>query len=103
MNLNGTLENAGTTLVMGAAETWRLNGGRINGGTVAGEAGSQLLVTSLDGTLEGVTLDGDATLQTGAQVTVLGRIGLKLHVSRLNLSKTRSSSLRIPSFSLNRA
>ncbi|CAB5080558.1 hypothetical protein D3OALGA1CA_2637, partial [Olavius algarvensis associated proteobacterium Delta 3] len=61
VNINGTLENAGETLLLDAATTWRLNGGRINGGTVTGEVGNPLVI-SAGSTLDGVVLDADVAM-----------------------------------------
>ena len=55
----GTLTNAAATLTLDADTDWTLEGGRINGGTVAGDG--TLRVTS-DSTLDGVTLDADVAL-----------------------------------------
>ena len=74
MNLTGTLNNTGSTLVLNAVTgSWNLAGGTITGGTLSESDGAELVMTSSGGTLDGVTVNGDLDLQTnwGATVTVL--------------------------------
>ena len=60
VNITGTLENAAPPpLTLDAATDWRLNGGRINGGVVDGEG---TLTIWSNSTLDGVTLEADASL-----------------------------------------
>jgi outer membrane protein assembly factor BamB len=47
VNITGTMDNSGGTLALSAATgDFTLNGGRVNGGTIAGADGAQLVVTS---------------------------------------------------------
>ena len=64
MNLTGTLNNAGTTLVLSPAiGAWRLYGGTISGGTVTSTGGSELQLTGYSGMLAGgVTIAAGTTL-----------------------------------------
>src|SRR5262249_22572192 len=60
VNLTGTLDNRATTLDLAAlGGPWRLAGGVVRGGAVAGPG---LLATSGGGTLDGVTLRSDLDL-----------------------------------------
>ena len=60
VNLTGTLNNAGATLLLNnTTGSWNLVGGTVNGGTVKATAGNALVVTGdVGGSLVGVTLDG---------------------------------------------
>jgi hypothetical protein len=61
INLVGTLNNVGSTLGLTAATgSWNLVGGTIQGGTVLASGGAKLVATTSGGTLNGVTLKGDA-------------------------------------------
>ena len=76
VNLTGTLDNTGTTLALTAATgSLTLSGGTIQGGTVTASGGSDLV--SANGTLDGVTLNGDVTVSTAASLTVTN--GLELN------------------------
>ena len=90
VNIFGDLDDPGQTLTIDA-RTWQLDGGQIIGLTLAdGGAGGSFQVTSNDGTLDGVTLAVDSTLQQGAQVTVLK--DLILDNATLTLQRLTTSS-----------
>ncbi len=66
VNLTGVLDNRTQTFALNAATgSWKLDGGKIWGGTIATSDGAALS-TSTFGTLDGVTLNTD--------MTVLGRL-----------------------------
>jgi hypothetical protein len=66
VGLIGTLNNTGTTLPLTAASgSLTLYGGMINGGTISGTGGAQLLATYASGTLNGVTLNANLNLTAG--------------------------------------
>ena len=66
----GTLDNTADQIDLSAAVMRLfLNGGVIEGGTIASADGTQFIATSNDGSLKGVTLDADTVIQTGAIVT----------------------------------
>lgn len=76
VNLTGTLDNSGTTLVLGSRGTpgsWNLLGGRVFRGDIATANGAALAGTFYDGTLDGVRLDGTLDLAQNlyARATVL--------------------------------
>src|SRR5439155_18169770 len=78
VNIVGTLNNAGTTLTLGAASgSWTLNGGTIRGGIVTTSNGARLAATSANSTLDGVTVNGelDLTSQNFSWVVVTNEIG----------------------------
>ena len=78
VNLTGTLDNSSATLALNATTgSWRLRGGRINGGTITDADGSQLIVTSYNGILDGVVLNSDLLVQNVGEVTVFN--GLELN------------------------
>ncbi len=99
----GTLNDPGATLTINAARTWQLAGATIRGVTIEGETSSALLnivSTSINSTLDGVTLTVNTTIRVGAaggstpnqagnQVTVLN--GLTLDNSLLRLERTSTS------------
>jgi hypothetical protein len=63
VSLIGTLDNRGHTLTLGGSASfspasWKLAGGRIDGGTIATTNGAALVATSSGGTLDGVTNTG---------------------------------------------
>jgi RHS repeat-associated protein len=81
VNLTGTLNNTGDTLTLGSnTGVWTLNGGTILGGTIAGSGGPWLKLN--DGTLDGVTLNTDATVSYRATVknglTLNGRVSMPI-------------------------
>ena len=71
VHLRGTLQNQGLTLTQDANTNWRLDGGRINGGTIDSADATPFIVLDTDGVLDGVVLNADTTLSEGAQVTVV--------------------------------
>jgi len=92
VNLNGTLDNTGSTLVLGAeGGSWVLAGGTIRGGTLVATNGAELLVQG--GMLDGVTLDGVLDVgntYSGALLTVTN--GLVLNGTALLGSPTNSNN-----------
>ena len=63
VNLTGTLQNSGSTLVSTAATgSLALLGGTVNGGTISESGGAELVMTSSGGTLNGVTFNGPLDL-----------------------------------------
>lgn len=66
--LNGTLDNSGTTLSAPASGIYELYGGTITGGSIGAGA---LTFTNSGGYLDGVTVNGDLTLPTYANVKLL--------------------------------
>jgi hypothetical protein len=94
VNLTGTLNNAGNTLVLDATTgTWQLQGGTISGGAVSETAGAELLFTNFGGTLSGVTFNNDLDLTTinNANATVTN--GLTLNNATVNLGDSAGSTL----------
>ncbi|HEV3084276.1 MAG TPA: Ig-like domain-containing protein [Gemmataceae bacterium] len=79
-NLTGTLANSGSTLNLNAATgSWLLDGGTIDGGTVATAPGTALIATVFGGSLaNGVTLNGILDLTTTFNVTATVTGGLTL-------------------------
>ena len=76
VNVSGTLDNTGRTLVLTAATgSWTLSG-TIKGGSVT-EAGGAVLIAN-GGTLDGVTLNGDLDL-TATNATLTVKNGLELN------------------------
>ncbi len=88
VNIEGTLEDPGATLLIDADRTWQLDGGTLSQVTVDGEAGSLLSVTSADGTFDRITLGVDTTLLNGSVVSVQGDLAL----DNATLSLTRTST-----------
>ena len=85
----GSMDVAGSVQV---DATFTINGGTLANATVlAGGATSELVVTSSDGTLDGVTLALPTRLEIGAQVTVLNGLTVNSTVS-LERSSTSTSS-----------
>src|SRR5262249_50451277 len=78
VNLIGTLNNAGTTLALGAATgSWVLLGGTVAGGTVSESGGPELGLTPSGGTLNGGTIVGPVDLTpSNSYATVLGGLTL---------------------------
>jgi hypothetical protein len=80
INLKGTLDNTGSTLVLDSSTgSWNVDGGRINGGTVTESGGAQLIFNTnyLNNRLDGVTINGDLDLTlSGAAVLVLNGLTL---------------------------
>ena len=89
VNITGTLDNTGATLTLNSTTgSWSLAGGTLKGGTVNASGGAELLATATGGTLDGIsafnanlnataansivtvlnglTLNGTATLGTGS-------------------------------------
>lgn len=64
VELEGTLDNTGDTLnfAAGLGGDWLLRGGTIQGGTLDTSDGSRLILTSTDGTLDGVIIGDDLVL-----------------------------------------
>ncbi|MGO8747146.1 MAG: beta strand repeat-containing protein [Thermoguttaceae bacterium] len=91
--LIGTLDNYGNTLTLTAGVTsatgsWYIDGGRIDGGTVASASpGADLIVTNMDwwsrgpkiGMLDGVTLDANLDMASNYGASLLVRDGLTLN------------------------
>jgi hypothetical protein len=72
VNLIGTLNNTNAVLALNATTgSWQLNGGRINGGTMTSTDGTQLIVTPANGTLDGVILDGDLTVNPDGELWLI--------------------------------
>jgi YD repeat-containing protein len=96
VSFEGTLNNTGTTLALNDASlTYLLDGGTIDGGTVATSNGATLVGTNhggQGGTLAGVTLDGTLDLATNiyANLTVTG--GLTLD-GTIDIGKADGSTL----------
>ena len=67
VNLRGTLQNQGLTLTQDANTNWRLDGGRINGGTIDSADGTPFVILDTDGVLDGVVLNANTTLNEGAK------------------------------------
>src|SRR5262249_46820139 len=63
INLNGTLNNSGTTLALdNTTGPWNLLGGTVQSGTVSTSGTGKLVATTSGGTLNGVTLNGTLDL-----------------------------------------
>ena len=97
VNLTGTLNNAGTTLVLSPAiGAWRLHGGTISGGTITSTGGSELALTGYSGTLAGgvtiaagTTLDGTQNIGSAQEYAyVTGGLALN---GTLNLGSANGS------------
>jgi hypothetical protein len=69
VNVLGAIDNANAAITLtGPAQSWNMNGGRINGGTVNLVSGATLNMTGTStggGTLSNATLNGDITLLAG--------------------------------------
>jgi RHS repeat-associated protein len=90
IDITGTLDNSGATLVLTAASgSLRLAGGTIRGGTVTTSGGAMLIGSS--GTLDGVTL-GNLDLTAGSLVVVNG---LTLDGTAILGDSSGSSSARL--------
>jgi hypothetical protein len=82
VNLTGVMNNTATTLTLNAATgSWNLLGGTITGGTVAVTAGATLTVTqqtspNVNGTFNGVTLNGNLTIVNGAFLLIVNGMTL---------------------------
>lgn len=78
VNLTGTLDTTGTTLLLNAATgSWNLKGGTLKGGTLTESDGTLLVISS--GTLDGVIVNGDLDLSQysyGASVTIKNNLVL---------------------------
>ena len=75
--ITGTLDNNSSTLALDAnSGTWELEGGTILGGTIETRDGETLAVLPSQGTLDGITLDGNLTIERFATARVLGGIEL---------------------------
>ncbi len=95
VSIVGTLDDVGATLPIDSERTWQVAGGVIRGAQIVddgdGDAAGTLQLTSADGTLDGVILSVDTTLQSGAVVTVLNDLTLDqttLHLNRDGGSNT---------------
>ena len=77
MNLVGVLNNTGANLVLGSAGVWVLNGGTITGGTITA-SDSRTYLQSLQGTLDGVTLDTNLIVNTWGTLTIRNGLTLTL-------------------------
>ncbi|HET6878560.1 MAG TPA: Ig-like domain-containing protein [Pirellulales bacterium] len=80
VNLYGTLNNTGTTLALNATTgSWQMgSGGTIIGGDYTSADGASLIISSNNGTLNGVTLDGDLYV-AGQNPAVVIKNGLTLN------------------------
>jgi RHS repeat-associated protein len=79
VNLTGTLDNTGTTLVLNAATgSWNLVGGTLLGGTLSESGGAELVFTSSGGTLDGVTTGSNLDLASNAYAYAFVKDGLTL-------------------------
>jgi hypothetical protein len=79
VRIGGTLNNGGSTLALNAATgTWTFDGGTIRGGviTTADTAILEASGFSTGGTLDGVTLNGIASVSRGATLTVTNGLTL---------------------------
>jgi hypothetical protein len=77
ININGTMVNtAGTLALTPTTGSWYLNGGTIQGGTITGSGGAQLIVRN--GIMDGVTLNDPLTVTNGATLSVTSN-GLTLN------------------------
>ncbi len=83
VDLIGTLTNDGTLALDATTGSWNLDGGTINGGTVATTGGAKLVGLGGFGTLAGVTLAGTLDL-TLSRAVVTG--GLTLDGGEIDLS-----------------
>ena len=75
VNLTGTLTNTASTLTLNSATgSWTLNGGTINGGTLAFADGQNLIIASNNSNvLSGVTVNGDLVLNlASARLKIAG-------------------------------
>ena len=98
MNLVGTLDNTGTTLVLNAVPSWNLVGGTIEGGTLSESGGAELVFTSSGGTLDGVTTDSNLDLASNSNAHAYVLDGLTLNNATVylgNASGTTSGSSRL--------
>jgi RHS repeat-associated protein len=87
VNLTGILDNSGTTLPLTSATgSWYLKGGTIDGGSITGAVGASLQIANgAQGTLNGVTLNSDLTVDSQAN----GNNGRRLLVTNgLTLNST---------------
>jgi hypothetical protein len=67
VDISGTLNNAGTELVLDVATgSWRLGGGTVLGGKVTASGGAKLIASNSGGTLNAVTLNADLDLPVAA-------------------------------------
>ena len=77
LNLVGMLNNAGQTLTLGDTGVWLVNGGTITGGMItASSSGTYLRVN--EGTLDGVTLETNLTVNSLGSLTVKNGLTLTL-------------------------
>ena len=77
--ITGTLNNSGATLALNAVTgTWNLAGGTIRGGVITTSTGAGLEVSGFlsGGILDGVTLNGNATVRDLAVLTVTNGLTL---------------------------
>ncbi len=99
VELSGTLNNTGNALTFEANRggDWQLRGGTIQGGTLASADGSRLLLTSTDGTLDGVTVAAGMVIDgaTAAFNDLIIQNGLVLEGNLLVGDDAGTSSARI--------
>lgn len=93
--MQGTLQNAGSTLNLNAATgSWIVNGGgavsRIVGGSVQSIAGAELVFRGQGGVLQGVTLNSAPRFEDGSTVFVSN--GLTLNNATVDLSNENQGS-----------
>ena len=83
VDIDGTLNNTGTTLSLSAMMgSWTLDGGTITGGTITASGGQQL--NSASGTLDGVTLASNLMVSPGSNLSIVN--GLTLNGATVTLS-----------------
>ncbi len=86
--IQGTLNNTSLALT-DVTGSWELDGGTITGGTVSTSGGARLLITANGGTLNGVTINTDLEVLSGARLFLTGnwsnRGTLTLQDGTLNL------------------
>ncbi|MBX3401239.1 MAG: cadherin-like domain-containing protein [Gemmataceae bacterium] len=99
VNITGTLNNTGSTLLLDAnTGYWNLNAGYIKGGTIATKDGSVLVAQSVsfnnyNNTLDGVTLDGS---QNGPSNVVIDLSSVqRANVTAVNGLTLNSTSINI--------
>jgi RHS repeat-associated protein len=79
IDLTGTLDNTGTTLVLDAATgSWNFAGGTLKGGILATLDGTTLVCASSTGTLDGVTLGGTVDSQARPGAVVVANANLSV-------------------------
>lgn len=101
VNVTGTLRNEGTTLTLNASTgSWRMFGGRIDGGTLAFADGRRLLASASGGTLDGVNVLGDLLLsEVNSALALRGQVNvpaIRLQNSGTSIAFERGSVITSP-------